>query len=539
MEFQRLLLKVEKALCKDEVKALAFLCTDLLGRNPTSVESASALFSRLVDQDHLSPERPHLLTELLLTIQRNRLVRELGLSECTTMSLISEYRKLLYNLSEEITDEDLKKVKFLLNPTLPRRRLEDNTTTLEVFLEMEHMDHLSETNLNELEAIIQSVCPVLKEKIAQFKALPVQNSPVGQETGSVYQSPQSLDDERTASCKIPAPRLAECSMFSTNTSVDVVHGGDESEALSHGLNSLSTETSTHASSQVRSDTLEKSSQESMISETQMFQTTGTTSEGLGAYPMTSAKRGVCLIINNYDFTKSRNVSLRIREGTATDKDCLHKVFTWLGFETEIYNDYESKEMLSLLQGLSRRDHSRMDCMACCILSHGKNGSVYGVDGRTVELSELKELFNGINCHSLAEKPKLFFIQACQGTKEQQPVYIESDAPAESHICSDAVAIESIPSDADFLQAVSTVPHCVSYRERRNGSWFIQSLCQNLIQMVPWGCDLVSILTKVNADVSQKSDATGKKKQIPQPSFSLRKKVVFPVPKAAPPSMPSF
>nr|XP_020452109.1 caspase-8-like isoform X2 [Monopterus albus] len=470
MEFQRLLLKVEKALCKDEVKALAFLCTDLLGRNPTSVESASALFSRLVDQDHLSPERPHLLTELLLTIQRNRLVRELGLSECTTMSLISEYRKLLYNLSEEITDEDLKKVKFLLNPTLPRRRLEDNTTTLEVFLEMEHMDHLSETNLNELEAIIQSVCPVLKEKIAQFKALPVQNSPVGQETGSVYQSPQSLDDERTASCKIPAPRLAE---------------------------------------------------------------------GLGAYPMTSAKRGVCLIINNYDFTKSRNVSLRIREGTATDKDCLHKVFTWLGFETEIYNDYESKEMLSLLQGLSRRDHSRMDCMACCILSHGKNGSVYGVDGRTVELSELKELFNGINCHSLAEKPKLFFIQACQGTKEQQPVYIESDAPAESHICSDAVAIESIPSDADFLQAVSTVPHCVSYRERRNGSWFIQSLCQNLIQMVPWGCDLVSILTKVNADVSQKSDATGKKKQIPQPSFSLRKKVVFPVPKAAPPSMPSF
>uniref|UniRef100_A0A3Q3JK63 DED domain-containing protein n=1 Tax=Monopterus albus TaxID=43700 RepID=A0A3Q3JK63_MONAL len=174
MEFRILLLKVKKALCKDEVKALAFLCTDLLGRNPTSVESASALFSRLVDQDHLSPERPHLLTELLLTIQRNRLVHDLSLSEYTTMNLISKYRKLLYNLSEEITGEDLKDMKFLLNPTLPRRRLKDNTvsTTLEVFLEMERTGHLSETNLNELEAIIQSVCPVLKEKIAQFKALP-------------------------------------------------------------------------------------------------------------------------------------------------------------------------------------------------------------------------------------------------------------------------------------------------------------------------------------------------------------------------------
>lgn len=33
------------------------------------------------------------------------------------------------------------------------------------------MDHLGDTNLNKLETIIQSVCPVLKEKINQFKAL--------------------------------------------------------------------------------------------------------------------------------------------------------------------------------------------------------------------------------------------------------------------------------------------------------------------------------------------------------------------------------
>lgn len=44
-------------------------------------------------------------------------------------------------------------------------------TTLEVFAEMERMDLLSDTNLNKLETIIQSVCPVLKEMINQFKAL--------------------------------------------------------------------------------------------------------------------------------------------------------------------------------------------------------------------------------------------------------------------------------------------------------------------------------------------------------------------------------
>ena len=50
------------------------------------------------------------------------------------------------------------------------------------------------------------------------------------------------------------------------------------------------------------------------------------------------------------------------------------------------------------------------------------------------------------------------------------------------------------------------------------------------------CDLVSILTKVNDDVSRKSDSTGKRKQMPQPAFSLRKKVVFPIPNAHPPQL---
>lgn len=36
---------------------------------------------------------------------------------------------------------------------------------------MEHKDLISDTNLNLLETIIQSVCPMLKDKINQFKAL--------------------------------------------------------------------------------------------------------------------------------------------------------------------------------------------------------------------------------------------------------------------------------------------------------------------------------------------------------------------------------
>lgn len=551
MDFQRLLLEVGKALSKDEVKALAFLCTDLLGRNPTSVELASHLFSRLGDQDHLSAEQPHLLTELLLIIQRTRLIRDLGLSDRPTTSLISPYRKLLYNLSEEITDDDLKQVKFLLAKMLPRRKLEENVTTLEVFLEMEHMDLINDTNLNLLETIIKSVCPMLKEMISQFKAQQVTHTgPIAEETSrprsvsysfDPSQDPQPLDPERTASRELPE-LLPEPSMNMSNTSMDVPNafqGGDECEGLSHTLSGLNTQTVScpPLKGHMRIDVVEMPSQVNKASpEKQTPQITNTNTEDLGTYPMTASKRGVCLIINNYDFSNSIQ-SLGKREGTMLDEECLHKVFKWLGFEVEIQRDCKREQLLSTMRELGSRNHSQMDCLVCCILSHGKEGSVYGVDGYTVKIKDLKESVNALRCVSLAEKPKMFFIQACQGTSEQRAVHIEADGPARTSVCSDAVkANESIPCDADFLLGMATVPSYVSFRERSNGAWFIQSLCQNLVKMVPRGCDLVSILTKVNADVSLKTDSYGVKKQMPQPAFSLRKKVVFPIPKAPPPSL---
>ncbi|XP_070770276.1 caspase-8 [Enoplosus armatus] len=539
MDFQKLLLAAGKGLCQTEVKALAFLCTDFLHRSPTSVESASDLFSRLEDQDHLSAERPHLLTELLLIIKRTRLVRDLKLPDqaSETGSLISPYRKLLYNLSEEITCQDLKDVKFLLTKELPRKKLEENVTTLEVFLEMEHMDLISDTNLNLLQTIFQHVCPMLIEKINKFKAQQERHSGlIAQETGRPRSMTYPLEPNQARHSSDAQRSLA----YDTSDFPNGFRGGDECESLSHGLSGLSTETSSCASSKVSCDAVktELLSQENETSSgTQKSQTTKTEdTEALGTYPMTAPKRGTCLIVNNYDFTNSKK-GLQKREGTMVDEDCLHKVFQWLGFEVVIQRDCEREKMLTLLRELGRKDHSQMDCLVCCVLSHGLEGSVYGVDGNTVQLKELMEPVNGSKCSSLANKPKLFFIQACQGNKEQKAVYIEADGPSHRIICRDAInARDSIPSDADFLLGLATVPSFVSFREKTNGTWFIQSLCQNLVKMVPSGCDLVSILTKVNADVSQKTDFYGVKKQMPQPAFSLRKKVVFPVPRGPPPSL---
>ncbi|XP_035605900.1 caspase-8 isoform X2 [Oncorhynchus keta] len=539
MDFQRLLLQVEQALSSEEVQALAFLCTDLLGKDLNSVTTASKLFSLLTDQELLSPDQPCLLADLLLTIQRHSLMRGLGLNNQlpTTSRHISPYRKMLYDLSENITRDELREIKFLLSNELSRRKLEDNLTTLQLFLEMEKMDILSIVKLNTLESIIESVCPVLKKTIKKYKTQNSLSGPGTQETGMGQLRPRSVSE---AHAGIQAASMLPKRPVSCELSVEQY---DHSPPTYFSCSQLSTK----VSSLNRSDTsleYHQVSSTSSCGDNKNFgpadpQRGNTKREELGEYSMTGKKRGFCLIINNYDFRNSP-LPLKERAGTHIDKKSLVSVFKWLGFETQTEPDCSREKILSLLTELRNRDHSQMDCLVCCVLSHGLEGGVYGVDGLEVSVRELTEPFSGLECSSLRDKPKLFFIQACQGNKDQKQVFIQSDGPApssttSSSICTDAVVHrDSIPTDADFLLGMATVPHFASFRDKRQGTWFIQSLCQNLINLVPSGYDLLSILTKVNDDVSRKTN--GIKKQMPQPAYSLRKRVVFPIPKEPPPRL---
>ncbi|XP_064832986.1 caspase-8-like isoform X3 [Oncorhynchus masou masou] len=559
MDFQRLLLQVEQALSSEEVQALAFLCKDLLEKDCSSVPTASQLFSLLTDQELLTPDQPYLLADLLCTIQRHSLMRELGLNNQlpTTSSLISPYRKLLYDLSENTTEDELREIKFLLADILPRRKLEGNVTTLQVFLEMEKIDMLSVINLNIVESMFGSVCPMLRTRINQFKTkqgLVTQKTGVGllrPRSSSACLPPEnqavSMLPMRPVSCGLSGSQLsAEVSTLNpADTSLDVRRVSDTADAvLSHRLGLLSTSGDNDAalSQENRHVSSIPSRGHNKNFDPPNRQTGNTTKEEVREYAMTGRKRGYCLIINNYNFRNSPK-PLNNREGTQVDESSLVSVFEWLGFETQIEPDCSREQLLSRVEELRSRDHSQMDCLVCCVLSHGLEGCVYGVDGLKVRVRELTEPFSGLECSSLRGKPKLFFIQACQGIKEQQPVFIQSDCPGAdgstitSSICTDAVVPrDSFPSDADFLLGMATVPHFASFRDMSKGTWFIQSLCQNLINMVPSGYDLLSILTKVNDDVSSKSDNHGTRKQMPQPAYSLRKRLVFPIPKDPPPRL---
>lgn len=243
----------------------------------------------------------------------------------------------------------------------------------------------------------------------------------------------------------------------------------------------------------------------------------------GVYRMDRKHRGLCVIINNYYFE-----GLDEREGTHTDAEYLKRVFQWLGFTVHMYHDVTRKAMQKILRDQkSHPRHTDGDCFVFCILTHGDLGGVYTSDKVFMPFRDITSHFTAQQCQGLAHKPKLFFIQACQGEAVHPSAPIQADALNPECVAPSLQG--SIPDEADFLLGLATVPGYVSFRHKEEGSWYIQSLCNHLKSLVPRQQDILSILTAVNNDVSKHADATGKKKQMPQPAFTLRRKVVFPVP----------
>ncbi|XP_057193421.1 caspase-8-like isoform X1 [Triplophysa rosa] len=216
-----------------------------------------------------------------------------------------------------------------------------------------------------------------------------------------------------------------------------------------------------------------------------------------------------------------------RRGSDEDQKSLDRVFRWLGFTVLVQRDKTTAQIKDLLKNLGKTVNG--DCFICCILSHGNSDGVYGTDENIVSVDEIREPFNGINCSNLAGKPKLFFIQACRGSKMQNVVQVQADDPegGESELEVDAQSLlVSIPDDSDFLIARSTTDHHVSFRNPLKGSWFIQSLCQQLETHCPQGNDIQTILLAVNSDVSLEGVT---RKQMPVHEVAMRKKLILHVP----------
>lgn len=261
---------------------------------------------------------------------------------------------------------------------------------------------------------------------------------------------------------------------------------------------------------------------------------------LPTYKMDASPKGICVIINNRNFivnpSDPSSKEMPERRGTDVDATQLQQLFTKLDFVVEMKVNLTDTDMMQLLVDIAHNtDHRNYDCFVCCILTHGVLNHLYGTNGRLVNIKDLTSVFQANRCPSLAGKPKLFFLQACQGRDKMGGGEIERDASPygnvprslSNNVETDNDQQEMIPNESDFLVGYATVPGYVSFRSRNHGSWYIRKLCE-LVEKYSERHDLLSILVKVNEEVSRGNAHVdgGVFKQTPAPVVTLRKKLYF-------------
>uniref|UniRef100_A0A336MXM6 CSON002720 protein n=1 Tax=Culicoides sonorensis TaxID=179676 RepID=A0A336MXM6_CULSO len=207
------------------------------------------------------------------------------------------------------------------------------------------------------------------------------------------------------------------------------------------------------------------------------------------YNMNHKNRGYALIFNHEYFDVP---SLKARSGTAADCENLVNTLQNLHFNVKVYKDLKYRDILKEVEGYANMDHSDNDCILVAILSHGELGYIYSREGQ-YKLDSIWSYFTANRCPTLAGKPKLFFVQACQGDQLDGGITMLPDR-TETDSGSTGLSYK-IPIHADFLIAYSTIPGFYSWRNTTKGSWFMQSLCYELNQHGK-KYDLLTLLTFV-------------------------------------------
>lgn len=242
------------------------------------------------------------------------------------------------------------------------------------------------------------------------------------------------------------------------------------------------------------------------------------------YNMSHKHRGICLILDNENFsptaTSTRNLSKRV--GSHVDSKSVAGLFSSLGFQVHIQQDLTFTGIKEILKQVALLDHTDSDCFACVVLTHGDHGHLYAYDTRYA-IDFLFVNFLGDRCLTLVGKPKLFFIQACQGNRLDNGVVVSSNDEI------DAAHYFKIPTHADFMIAYSTLPGFYSFRNTEKGSWFIRALVEVMSEYAHQ-FDLMSMMTIVCHRVAYRFSSNAAsveysgKKQVPCITSMLTRRV---------------
>ncbi|EDW30626.1 GL26745 [Drosophila persimilis] len=240
-----------------------------------------------------------------------------------------------------------------------------------------------------------------------------------------------------------------------------------------------------------------------------------------ALQLSRENAGIALIINQQKFYRDGSddhkvylppIELPPRNGTDMDKQRLTNVFSKLGYRVEAHDNLDHLSMLHHIRQACQRSLLH-ESLVLCILSHGFEDAVYGSNSVALRISDIENVL--CSYKNLYEKPKLVVIQACQQEdKENNSLPYKIDASTKSPF-----------QYLNMLRAMSTVPGFPALRHTQTGSWFIQCLCDAIVEHSN-SDHIADILTIVINNVANKR---GNKNEtmVPWTGGALRQHVYFP------------
>lgn len=221
---------------------------------------------------------------------------------------------------------------------------------------------------------------------------------------------------------------------------------------------------------------------------------------IGRYP---TRKLQVLIINQAEFYREPDsklqsylpgYDLKARNGTARDAEALEALFKAFGYPVTVKTNLTHMKIIETVDRFTKKA-SVCDGLIVCVMSHGHKGIVFGANSIGVEIKNIRDTMASAR---LLSKPKLLFIQACQGDGLQKVVkklipQLEYDGPNMSVLREGSV-------HADFLIFWSTIEGFASIRHIENGSWFIQELVKKIRELHK-SQHLMDICTAVTRDIS--------------------------------------
>lgn len=467
--FSNMVNSVTASLKKEECKTLRYLCTDLF--NNICMEDLRGALLAFAKQTQAQAGQA-LLMELMFRMKRFDILKKVFGTNRQQVegilkkgAVLSDYRVLMAEVSENLGNKELQSLIFLLSSTLPKERLARATSFLDVVVELEKLDEVSCDKVDLLEQCLRNINRMdLVKRIQAYKN-------TGQNVPCAVPKVQKSFKFAPVQCQPSVQQVKQTLCFSQefqNLKVSVPETGTQHR--------------------------------------QAF---------MEQYEMNPEQRGLCVIIDCVGF-----------DGEVMNQTfkCLgfKVIFHSLLALKETQKVLEDLTRNRILQGVSC-------FVCCIISRGTDTHLLATDSSRLgIMLEDLRQLFSPTQCPSLCGKPKLFFTQIYRTTEvPNTPLmddeYLETDAPAchySRRLCANT---RTIPASTDLLWSVCRA-EAKLLEASGHQSVYMHTLSSSLLRGRERKMLLLDVMAEVNRNVGSHNQQNPGNEYHVQLSHTLRKKL---------------